>query len=203
MAKARAIIGLNQQAPTAQNARIILRERLADMYSYAEYIESPANIQELHDLRIAAKRVRYTLETFATFLPQESQGFAEELATLQDKLGELHDSEVMLALLRRVLQQEQAEAVVEAETVVEQEQMLPLGTYKPLLSPDLLSNILNTTNEPTAREHQGLVSFLRKQEKRRAACHITFRQHWEKLEQSHFRETILAMLEQEERKEGK
>src|SRR5262245_62100317 len=102
MAKARPITGLDPQASTRSNARIIVRERLKDMYAYAEYTTSPANIQELHDLRIAIKRTRYSLEIFEEFLPEEGKGFAEELAGLQDELGALHDSEVMLALLRQL-----------------------------------------------------------------------------------------------------
>src|SRR5690242_2055165 len=100
MAKARAITGLDPQAPTGRNARLMVRERLADMYSYAQYAASPDNSAGLHNLRIAAKRVRYTLEIFEEFLPEAGKSFAEELARLQDELGALHDSEVMLALLR-------------------------------------------------------------------------------------------------------
>src|SRR5207245_1999181 len=101
--------GLESQSPAARNARIILQQRLDDMYAYAPYIGSPDNIQQLHDLRIAAKRVRYTLELFEEFLPATSKDFVEELARLQDELGALHDSEVMLTLLRQLLQQEDRE----------------------------------------------------------------------------------------------
>src|SRR6476661_8306056 len=100
MARARPITELDSQAPTTRNARIILRQRLDDMYAYAPFIDNPDNIQELHDLRIAAKRVRYTLELFEEFLPASSKDFALELGRLQDELGALHDSEVMLTLLR-------------------------------------------------------------------------------------------------------
>jgi CHAD domain-containing protein len=181
MAKARVITGLDLQSPTAQNARIIAQERLADMYAYTEYIDNIENTQELHDLRIATKRVRYTLEVFAEFLPLESQSFAEELATLQDELGNLHDSEVMLALLHRALH-------------LRQKKTLSKKIRKPLLSADLIADIQNTSSAPTDKERQGLLSFLHKQEQRREQCYIAFRQHWDQLEQSGFRAKLLGML---------
>lgn len=125
MAKARAITNLDLQTPTAQNARIMARERLTDMYTRAEYIDNIESIQELHDLRIATKRMRYTLEVFKEFLPLESQDFVDELTKLQDELGALHDSEVMLALLRLSLR-------------LEQDQTPQSKLLKPLLSSDLI-----------------------------------------------------------------
>lgn len=168
----------------------MVRERLADMYSYAQYITSLDNIQGLHDLRIAAKRVRYTLEIFEEFLPEASKSFAEELAKLQDELGALHDSEVMLALVRLPLNQAEVEGP-ETQRATKR---------KALLSPEMISNILDPTytSALAEKERQGLASFLRKQEQRRAQAYASFRQHWEELEQRHFREELLAMLEQDE-----
>lgn len=192
MAKARPITGLDSWAPTEENARIIVRERLADMYAYAPCVESPENIQELHDLRIAAKRVRYTLEIFADFLPAMSKEFAAELADLQDELGALHDSEVMLALLRRILQQ--AQAAPESRN----EHARP-ALKKELVSPDMLQHLLLSARESTlsVQAIQGLSGFMRRQEQRRAQAYTSFRRHWESLEQRHFREAILRMLDEE------
>lgn len=188
MAKAQAISGLDSQAPTAQNARAIVRERFADMYSYAQYVDNHQHTREWHDLRIAAKRVRYTLEVFAEFLPEECIFFAEELATLQEELGELHDSEVMLSLLNLSLHPEQA-------------QTLPVEGRKPLLPPDLIAAVHNPTHTPSTREQQGLIRFLLQQKQRYKQSYRTFRQHWDRLEQNHFRRNLLDILEREEAKE--
>lgn len=188
MAKARPITGLDSQAPTTRNARIILQQRLDDMYAYAPYVGNPDNIQELHDLRITAKRVRYTLELFEEFLPTASKGFAEELAKLQDELGALHDSEVMLTLLRQLLQQESEDTPEAAGTSSE--------TPPTLLSPQMARTVLHPTHASalSAKERQGLLSFLQRQEQRRAQSYALFRQHWEELEHQHFRAAILEML---------
>jgi hypothetical protein len=189
MARARPISELDLRAPTGRNARIILRERLADMYVYARYVADPTCIQELHDLRIAVKRVRYTLEVFEEYLPEASKDFAEELGRLQDELGALHDSEVMLALLRLLLHQEQGEITGQDSS--------SSGKKKALLPPDMVKSFLNTTHVAvlSEKEQAGLQSFLHRQEQRREQAYTSFHRHWEKLEQRNFRERLLAMLE--------
>ncbi|HEU5377841.1 MAG TPA: CHAD domain-containing protein [Ktedonobacteraceae bacterium] len=194
MARARAISGLDPQASTGQNARIIARERLAELYAFTDYLESPANIQELHDMRITAKRLRYTLEIFAAYLPAASQKIVEELTQLQDELGAMHDSEVMLALLHLSLQPATDSArseQVETELAIQR---------RNLLAPDMIERMQGTPDHaPSQRERQGLESFLRRQEERREQSYAAFRQHWEQLEQRHFHEEILEMLEHDDR----
>lgn len=188
MAKARAITGLDPQAPTGRNARLMARERLADMYSYAQHATSPDNIEDLHNLRIATKRVRYTLEIFEEFLPETGKSFAEELAKLQDELGALHDSEVMLALVQLSLNETGTEGAKTRRT----------AKRKTLLSPEMVGSILSSDHTAALgeQERQGLASFLHRQEQRRAQAYTAFRQHWEEMEQHRFHDEILAMLEQ-------
>ncbi|HEX7736395.1 MAG TPA: CHAD domain-containing protein [Ktedonobacteraceae bacterium] len=192
MARARPISELDAQAPTARNARLILRQRLDEMYAYAPFIADPAHIQELHDLRIATKRVRYTLELFEEFLPAGSKEVVEELTKLQDELGALHDSEVMLALLRQLLQQEPWPG----EHAASDPDGPPPGEQVALLSPELAHAVVQPAHATalSQKERSGLLGFLHRQEQRRAQAYALFRQHWEELEQRHFHESIVKML---------
>lgn len=202
MAKARPITGLDSQAPTTRNARLILRQRLDEMYAYAPFISDPAHMKELHDLRIAAKRVRYTLELFEEFLPEESKEVVEELTKLQDELGALHDSEVMLALLRQLLQQENEETNAgrhekSAGTGASETARAPAREQEELLTPELERAVLQPAHATalSQKERRGLLSFLQRQEQRREQSYALFRQHWEELERRHFHEHILGMLD--------
>jgi CHAD domain-containing protein len=56
------------------------------------------NTRELHDFRIACKRLRYALERFASIDSSLCEA-AERLANVQDALGEAHDRDVLLTIL--------------------------------------------------------------------------------------------------------
>jgi len=179
----------DSQASGKKIARQVLLDLLAEMDAYAPYIESPQYIHELHNLRIAAKHVRYTLEVFAEVLPAHSQECVAELAQLQDELGALHDSEVMLALLYHL--REQA-AIPETSP----EHALS-ASEKTLLSPAMMKHMLLAAQHTplSAREIEGLHAFHQRQQQRRAEAYGAFRRHWEALEQRHFRAALATMLE--------
>jgi CHAD domain-containing protein len=52
-------------------------------------------------LRIAYKRLRYTVETFANALPADLAALAPTAARFQKWLGDLHDVHVAIASVRR------------------------------------------------------------------------------------------------------
>ena len=60
-----------------------------------------ADDSTLHDLRIAAKRLRYTIEFLREVLPAEADELVARLVVLQDHLGELNDAVVAGGLARR------------------------------------------------------------------------------------------------------
>ncbi|MEO1094693.1 MAG: CHAD domain-containing protein [Cyanobacteria bacterium J06638_28] len=59
--------------------------------------------ERLHDLRKQVKRVRYQLRTVADFYGDRLQPTIEQLATLQDTLGDLQDSLVLESHLQKAL----------------------------------------------------------------------------------------------------
>ncbi len=69
--------------------------------------EEPGSAEERHALRIAIKRLRYTIETFAQTIPADSRDALLKAAKhLQDSLGTIHDSHIMaerLTLIERSL----------------------------------------------------------------------------------------------------
>ncbi|HEX5828265.1 MAG TPA: CHAD domain-containing protein [Candidatus Limnocylindrales bacterium] len=62
-----------------------------------------ADVTTLHDLRIAAKWLRYTLEFVREALGPESAPVIERVVALQDHLGWLHDADVAAGLARAFL----------------------------------------------------------------------------------------------------
>jgi CHAD domain-containing protein len=62
---------------------------------------STDDVQGMHDLRIAYKKLRYAAEFFASALPPELAQMAEVAARFQKRLGDVHDVDVALASVAR------------------------------------------------------------------------------------------------------
>ncbi len=88
------------EAVGAQDAmRRIAIVRFAEVLALAPALRK-GRAQELHDLRIACKRLRYTLEHFARFEPSLLEAVTR-LSQLQDALGGVHDRDVLIGTLPR------------------------------------------------------------------------------------------------------
>jgi CHAD domain-containing protein len=83
--------------------RQIGRETILSSYQDLDALSSslfhPFDVEPLHLMRIASKRLRYAMELFAPCFGDELAGFAKEVAALQASLGELHDCDVWIAEL--------------------------------------------------------------------------------------------------------
>lgn len=103
MAKPRPVTGLDPDRRLRPNARRILAVRIDEVYSYDGLVADPRNVTELHDMRIACKRLRYLLEIFAIAFREDLAPFIEEVRGLQDLLGEIHDCDVQVPMLEEHL----------------------------------------------------------------------------------------------------
>ncbi len=192
MAKARPITGLDPQAPTGKNARIIAKVRLEDLYSWESYVDNPYSIRELHNLRIAAKRLRYSLEVFEDVLPEASKSVVKELEQIQEELGSLHDSDVMIALLQLCLASQDSVTIPDYTQSDANKQD---GKGKSLVSPELVADVLDAGFAPSAEERYGLEQLLQSREQLRERQYSAFRQHWYTLQARDFRREILEILD--------
>ena len=61
----------------------------------------PDDPEALHQLRIAYKRLRYTVETFADTLPPDLGVLAQPAANFQGRLGDIHDVDMVTSCVRR------------------------------------------------------------------------------------------------------
>jgi hypothetical protein len=103
LAKARKVKGLKCGESVRVNARKIIDVRLDEMQSWAPYVEDPANIEQIHNLRIAAKRLRYTLEMFSFAFPHRLNDLIKEVRGIQEAIGEMRDADVMIEMVRTTL----------------------------------------------------------------------------------------------------
>lgn len=94
--KARKVEGLDPAGPLRPNAAQIARVRLDEMRSFANAALEPSASVAQHDMRIAAKRLRYVLEITETCFGPEAERARRAAKELQGVLGEIHDCDVML-----------------------------------------------------------------------------------------------------------
>jgi CHAD domain-containing protein len=86
-----------------QAGREAMAARLREFCDLSEKIYEPFDGAALHKLRISAKRLRYAIELFAVCWNDSLKPFAEELSEMQSFLGEIHDGDVQIESLSRLL----------------------------------------------------------------------------------------------------
>lgn len=101
--KAKRVKGLDPRAPLLGNAARIVSTRLAELRSFAPAALAPDAPRAQHDMRIAAKRLRYVLETVGVCLGEPANSARRAARELQDVLGDLHDCDVRFELIERHL----------------------------------------------------------------------------------------------------
>jgi hypothetical protein len=101
--KARRVKKLDPGAPLAENAARIVKVRLDEMRSFTPKALKPGRVRRQHDMRIAAKRLRYVLEATEFCFGRSGEVARRRARDLQEILGELHDCDVMLPRVERHL----------------------------------------------------------------------------------------------------
>jgi hypothetical protein len=101
--KALRIKGLDPATPLADNAERIVRVRLDELCSFMPRAGDPSEVVALHDMRIAAKRLRYILEITGPCFGSYVRTAVKATKDLQDLLGEIHDCDVQLPEVRAFL----------------------------------------------------------------------------------------------------
>jgi len=174
--KARKVKGLEPSGSLVDNARRIVATRVDELYSF----DPNGKPRELHDMRIAAKRLRYVLELTAPALGDAAAKGASEAKQIQTLLGELHDCDEMLLLIGA-----HTERLRGADT----EAALALA---PRGATDLPASTARSL--PNRLHYRGLESLSAYFRARRELLHRRFIRKWERLERAGFREGLLEAL---------
>jgi len=178
--KARRVKGLDPDGSLAENALRIAHTRLEELHSFASAVRDPENVTALHDMRIAAKRVRYLLELVEPCLGQPAKRGAKRARALQTLLGEIHDCDEMLPLVRAHVKRLRAEDATAIRAGA--------GERATDLDPDAARSAPNRTRY---RGLEALHAYLRA---RRYVLYARFVREWADLERDGFREALEADL---------
>jgi CHAD domain-containing protein len=100
--KARKVEGLDPGGPLRANAARIVGTRLEELCDLAGAALAPDAGGSQHDMRIAAKRLRYVLEIVGPCIGEEAEAARAAAKQLQSVLGDLHDCELMLPRVEHI-----------------------------------------------------------------------------------------------------
>ena len=78
-------------ARTALTIGKAIRDRLKALQAYSPYVPQPECNTELHAMRIAAKRLHYTMQACASLYPDSLRAPVRTVRALQTLLGDIHD----------------------------------------------------------------------------------------------------------------
>ncbi len=103
MAKALPIPGLNPGTRFGDAAAAAVEVRAREVFGHADGVLDTSDIERVHDMRVATRRLRAAMEVFAAcFSKSEHRRLLREVKALADVLGERRDPDVAIAALEGV-----------------------------------------------------------------------------------------------------
>jgi CHAD domain len=170
--KARKVKGLEPAAPLADNAQRIIEVRLDELCSFMPRAADPDEVEALHDMRIAAKRLRYILEITHPCFGSFAERAVRQTKDLQDVLGEIHDCDVQIPEVAEFLDGLVAEDAAE---------LAARAGDAPDLDPAAVARARHR------RDHAGLVALLVHLHARRRLLFARFLELWQDYERKGYR----------------
>jgi CHAD domain-containing protein len=114
--RARKVKGIDPAGTVADNAQRIIAVRLDELTAFVPTVLDPDEVEALHDMRIAAKRLRYILDVTGDLFGPYAHDARKRVKRLQALLGEIHDCDELEPRVLAVLEELRAadvRAVVE------------------------------------------------------------------------------------------
>ena len=167
---------LSPGMPLDKALRRIAETRLAEVHSFDRALTDPDAVEDLHDMRIAAKRLRYVLEMSEPVLGAPATAGAKRAKKLQDVLGEIHDCDEHLPLVEahiRRLRDEDA-AALRATATRKAADLDPAAARE----------------APNRRRYAGLEALAAYLRARRAVLYERFVRDWARFEREGFRTSL-------------
>ena len=130
MAKAFPLLATDPEGTFAQNAVLMLHIRLGEMQRLSQSVADPLRVDELHAMRIASKRLRYTLEIFepcfsGVLAAKEYKYIYSNVKSIQERIGQIHDCDVRMPALSEFLHnygRQRPEIKIGLQRLIEREQ---------------------------------------------------------------------------------
>lgn len=100
MAKVREVPGFGCDEPFGRAAARVIEVRAAEVFEHSDGVLDLDDVESLHDIRVATRRLRAALEVFEACLPPKRwRKTLKRVKALADALGERRDRDVQIEFL--------------------------------------------------------------------------------------------------------
>lgn len=98
--------GFDCEEPFGRAAARVVEVRASEVFEHSRGVLDSGEIERLHDMRVATRRLRATMEVFEPCFPRKRFRKAlKEVKALADALGERRDRDVAIEFLERFAEQ--------------------------------------------------------------------------------------------------
>jgi CHAD domain-containing protein len=154
VAKPRSIPGLSEDDPYAAAAARVVRVRTAELAEHGAAVLDVDEIEGVHDMRVATRRLRAALEVFEPCFPRKRYRAAlREVKALADALGERRDRDVTIASLREfaaAVDQEDQPGLESLIARIRAEQADANSDLAPYVSPERVASLVEMLEDLAA-----------------------------------------------------
>ena len=103
MAKAREIPDFENAESFREAASMAVETRAEEVFEHAAGVLDTSDIERVHAMRVATRRLRAVMEIFATAFPKKQhRALLKEVKSLADTLGERRDRDVAIDAMTRI-----------------------------------------------------------------------------------------------------
>jgi CHAD domain-containing protein len=143
-----------------------ISRRLDIMLSYERWVHNPDAVVQHHAMRIAAKKLRYTMEVYGPLYRLGLKKYLVRVKKLQEILGDLHDCDVWIDTVMAILLKERS------------------------ASPIKMSSKNNQIQRMSGYRH-----FLSEREKERKRLYLRYVRYWDSLVRANLWDTLRKTLD--------
>ncbi len=165
--------------------------RLDEVYAYDGDVADPARVRELHDMRIACKRLRYLLEIFDVAFEADLLPYIDEVRALQDVLGDIHDCDVQVPMLEEHLAWLGAREGAAARELVAAATADGVAADDEVAYQSFAGSLADTRHDT---ERPGMHALIARRRRERDRLHAHFVSEWARLKRERFRARLEEAL---------